>query len=109
MTSTSERLEQYRRRKQEQERKEERKELIWNTITLQALRRRVLPDINSEAGEGNNSEDQEQEDESEEQKPWTKIDWAIFSTKILVWICMQVMLNSPTIRSNCLFLFRSSL
>ena len=40
--STSDKLDEYRRKKQEEEAKEARKELFWNTITLQPLRRRVV-------------------------------------------------------------------
>ena len=86
MTSTSERLQQYRQRKEEQQVKEARKELFWNTITLQPLRRRIVPDNHL----GENSPGQEDGEEPEVKTPRTKLDWAIIFIKFLVWVCMQV-------------------
>ena len=87
--STSDKLEQYRRNKQVEEAKEARKELFWNTITLQPLRRRIVPDFRAET-EQSSKEEEEEETECSETPPWTRLDWAIILIKLLVWICMQV-------------------
>ena len=87
--STSDKLDQYRRNKQVEEAKEARKELFWSTITLQPLRRRGVPDLRPET-EQSSKEEEEEETESSETQPWTRLDWAIFLIKFLVWVCMQV-------------------
>ena len=86
--STSDKLEQYRRNKQVEEAKEARKELFWNTITLQPLRRRIAPDLRAETEQS--SKEEEEETECSETLPWTRLDWAIIFIKFLVWVCMQV-------------------
>ena len=86
--STSDKLDEYRRKKQEEEAKEARKELFWNTITLQPLRRRVV-------GAETEQSSKEEEEEEEETKPWTRLDWAIILIKFLVWVCMQVRAPFP--------------
>ena len=91
--STTDKLEQYRKNKQVEEAKEARKELFWSTITLQPLRRRVVPDISADTGTEQSS--REEEEEEEETKPWTGLDWAIILIKFLVWACMQVRVLSP--------------
>ena len=88
--STSDKLDQYRRNKQVEEAKEARKELFWNTITLQPLRRRVVPDLRVETEQSSKDEQEEEETECSETQPWTRLDWAIFLLKFLVWVCMQV-------------------
>ena len=90
--STSDKLDQYRRNRREEEAKEARKELFWNTITLQPLRRRVVPDLRPETEQSSKGEGAEEEEESEcsETQPWTRLDWTIILIKFLVWVCMQV-------------------
>ena len=101
MSSTSERLQQYRQRKQEEQQREARKELFWNTITLQSLRRRPVPQEEevTRDKEGEQEVGEEEEEESEK-KPWSKLDWAIISIKFLVWVCMQVSHASPSALSQ---------
>ena len=86
--STSDKLDQYRRNRREEEAKEARKELFWNTITLQPLRRRMVPDLRPETDPS--SKEEEEEAECSETPPWTRLDWAIILIKCLVWVCIQV-------------------
>ena len=93
MTSTRDKLEEYRRRKQLEEARDTRRQFLWDVVTLQPVRRRLArPDADAADGDGDGGEDSEgvEEEESEKDRQWTKIDWAILLVKLLVWICMQV-------------------
>ena len=81
-----------------EEAKEARKELFWNTITLQPLRRRVVPDRSADTEQTSKEEEEEEDSEGRETQPWTRLDWAIILIKFLVWVCMQVCCShhSPT-------------
>lgn len=100
MSSTSERLQQYRQRKQEEQQREARKELFWNTITLQSLRRRPVPQEEEVSRDEEGKQEVGEEEEESEKKPWSKLDWAIISIKFLVWVCMQVSYTSPSALSQ---------
>ena len=98
MTSTRDKLEEYRRRKQLEEARDTRRQFLWDVVTLQPVRRRLARhDADAADGDGDVDGDQGgegsegvEEEESEKDRQWTKIDWAILLVKLLVWICMQV-------------------
>ena len=100
MTSTRDKLEEYRRRKQLEEARDTRRQFLWDVVTLQPVRRRLArPDTDAADGDGDQGGDGDQraedsegveEEESEKDRQWTKIDCAILLVKLLVWICMQV-------------------
>ena len=99
MTSTRDKLEEYRRRKQLEEARDTRRQFLWDVVTLQPVRRRLArPDADAADGDaadgdgdqGGEGSEGVEEEESEKDRQWTKIDWAILLVKLLVWICMQV-------------------
>ena len=99
MTSTRDKLEEYRRRKQLEEARDTRRQFLWDVVTLQPVRRRLARpdadaadgDVDGDGGSGDGEDsDGVEEEESEKDRQWTKIDWAILLVKLLVWICMQV-------------------
>jgi len=90
MSDTKSKLEEYRKRKETEAEREVRKNAVWNALTLQPLRQRLITRNDNvelkEANEDNNN-DTFEEVENEE---WTSIDWAIIAVKCLVWVCLQV-------------------
>ena len=92
---TRDKLEEYRRKKLQAESQENRKQFLWDLVTLQPVRRRFVGNNRSEAtvddsGDKTDNDEPDTEDSEEEIRPWTSIDWAICFVKFLVWMCLQV-------------------
>ena len=81
---TKNRLEEYRKKKIEEEAQSSRRQYLWDIVTLQPIRR------NLSKNENNDQDQEEKEIEEIKDRSWTRIDWAIFFVKFLVWACIQV-------------------
>ena len=81
---TKNRLEEYRKKKIEEEAQSSRRQYLWDIVTLQPIRRNLSKNKN------NDQDQEEKEIEEIKDRSWTRIDWAIFFVKFLVWACIQV-------------------
>ena len=81
---TKNRLEEYRKKKIEEEAQSSRRQYLWDIVTLQPIRRNLSKNRN------NDQDQEEKEIEEIKDRSWTRIDWAIFFVKFLVWACIQV-------------------
>jgi len=90
---TKNKLEEYRKKKLEEEIQSSRRQLIWDLVTLQPVRRNLTrnkkADESEEKDENKPPEDQEDDEETKD-RTWSRIDYAIFFVKFLVWACIQM-------------------
>ena len=75
-------LAEFRSRKKAVEEKKKKTDQIWNILTLKFLRQTTSSDSN--IYENSNAID------SIEQASWSKIDYAILSVKILMWLVILI-------------------
>lgn len=115
---TKDKLEKYRKKKLQEEAQNNRRQYLWDIVTLRPLRRNIgsrveqVPD-NDHNIEGNDEIVEEDDDNSKERR-WTKIDWAILFVKILVWASMQMIFvkiefGSVFFLVSCILLMTSNL
>ena len=88
-SDTKDKLEQYRKKKLKEESYNNRKEVLWNLITFQSLRRRNLNEQEQSIVKSDETSCDANAEECEN-KSRTNIDWAILFVKLLVWVCLQV-------------------
>ena len=89
---TRQKLEQYRRNKQNEEAANTRRQLFWDIITLSFLNK-YFSDTTSNLKDNKKNEDTNDAVDNVEEptdEKWTNIDWLILLVKILVWACIQV-------------------
>ena len=90
---TKNKLEEYRKKKIEEEAQSSRRQFIWDIVTLQPVRRNLTRTKKADESEGkdeNKPPEDKQDDEEIKDRSWTRIDYAIFLVKFLVWACIQV-------------------
>ena len=113
---TKDKLEKYRKKKLQEEAQSNRRQYLWDIVTLQPLRRNLgrnveqVPVIEEDHDESNEDAD---EDNSKDRR-WTKIDWAILFVKVLVWASMQMIFvkiefGSVFFLVSCILLMTSNL
>ena len=114
---TKDKLEKYRKKKLQEEAQNNRRQYLWDIVTLQPLRRNLgssnveqVPDSDLNEDCDENIED----DDNSKQRRWTKIDWAILFVKILVWASMQMIFvkiefGSVFFLVSCILLMTSNL
>lgn len=74
-------LAEYRAKKQAEAETQERKNKIWDAVTLKFLR---------SSGSNENQTGSQDNDAGPETEAWTKVDYAILSVKILMWLVGQI-------------------
>ena len=87
MGDTAKRLEEFRRRKAAEEAGEKRWAAVWEALTLSSVRQRLAANLVQREEVNDNTVDGEEETAVAE---WTALDWTILITKLLVWLCLQV-------------------
>ena len=90
---TKNKLDEYRKKKLEEETQSSRRQLIWDIVTLQPVRRNLTRNKNadeSEEKDENKPPEDQEDDEETKDRTWSRIDYAIFFVKFLVWACIQV-------------------
>ena len=95
---TKNKLEEFRKKKQKEEAQSSRRQFIWDIVTLQPVRRNLLRNReNNENEETHANKPPEDDDEEIKDRTWTRIDYAIFFVKVLVWACIQVCVEKEKI------------
>ena len=103
---TKNKLEEYRKKKLKEEAQSSRRQFIWDIVTLQPVRRNLLRNRKSnENEETHENKPSEDDDEEIKDRTWTRIDYAIFLVKFLVWACLQVWKKG----GKCLTFFKISI
>ena len=114
---TKDKLEKYRKKKLQEEAQKDRRQYLWDIVTLQPLRRNLSNNVVEPVAESENddehNDDSENDDNSKERR-WTRIDWAIFCVKVLVWASMQMIFvkiefGSVFFLVSCILLMTSNL
>ena len=92
---TKNKLEEYRQKKAKEEAQSSRRQFIWDIVTLQPIRRNLSRNKTNEENRDKHGNkppnDDAIDDEEIKDRTWTRIDYAIFFVKLLVWACIQVL------------------